>query len=310
MTPLDLVLVSVLDLIFGDPEWFPHPIRGIGRLISLLEKIFKGNSSKWIERIKGTAVVLVTIGVTLIIGYLFINLSQGWRYLAWIYLGYICISIRDLQIKAKDIYKELKKWDIKRARQKLSKIVGRDTQELSKEKIITATVESIAESTNDGIIAPLFYLVIGGPLLGITYKAISTLDSMLGYKSEKYLHFGWFSARLDTIVNYVPARICGILISVGSLITGKNFRDSLKILIRDGRNHSSPNSGISEAAMAGALGIKLGGPSYYQGELVEKPYIGADRRQVDNNLINEARTISLVSSFLGIVLGVIFRWII
>lgn len=304
MDALYICLASILDLIFGDPEWFPHPIRGIGKLINLLEKTFRGNRSKRTERIKGAVAALVTLGITFILGYLFINLSRSLRYLAWIYLGYICISIRDLQIKAKDIYKELKKWDINKARQKLSRIVGRDTQGLSKEKIITATVESIAESTNDGIIAPLFYLVIGGPLLGITYKAINTLDSMLGYKNEKYMHFGWFSARLDTIANYVPARICGILISISSFVTGRNFRNSFKILLRDGRNHPSLNSGISEAAMAGALGIKLGGPAYYQGELVGKPYIGDNRRQVDNNLINEARTISLTTSFLGIILGV------
>lgn len=285
MGPLDLILISVLDLVIGDPEWFPHPVRGIGRLIAFFDKTFSRT------RLKGIITALLTICITFIIAYFFVN---SFGYLAWIYLGYVCISIKDLQGKARDIHSELKRWDINKARKKLSKIVGRDTQELPKEKIITATVECIAESTNDGIIAPLFYLTIGGPLLGIIYKAINTLDSMIGHKDEKYLRFGWFSARLDDIANYIPARICGILISIAA-------RKGFWTMIRDGRKHPSPNSGIPEAAMAGALGVRLGGPSYYQGELVEKPYIGEDKRQVDTNLIKEALRISLVATFLGII---------
>lgn len=285
MDPLDLILISVLDLVIGDPEWFPHPVRGIGKLVAFFDKVLRGS------RLEGIITALVTIGVTFVFAYLFVS---SFGYLAWIYLGYVCISIRDLRVKARDIYLELKRWDISKARQKLSKIVGRDTKELPKEKIITAAVESIAESTNDGIIAPLFYLALGGPVLGIVYKAINTLDSMIGHKDGRYLHFGWFSARLDDIANYIPARICGVLISIAG---GKGFR----IMIRDGRKHPSPNSGISEAAMAGALGIRLGGPSYYQGELIEKPYIGEDKRQVDACLLKEALRISLVASLLGII---------
>lgn len=285
MRPLDLIFIAVLDLAIGDPEWFPHPVRGMGRLITLFDNIFKGT------KLGGIITVLGTIGITFIIAYMFVNFFGYW---AWIYVGYVCISIKDLRVKARDIYSELKRWDISKARKKLSKIVGRDTQELPKEKIITATIESIAEGTNDGIIAPVFYLALGGPLLGIIYKAINTLDSMIGHKHGKYLHFGWFAARLDDAVNYIPARISGLLISI---VSGKGFGT----MIRDGRKHPSPNSGIPEAAMAGALGIRLGGPSYYDGELVERPYIGEDKREVDSDLIKKALRISLLASFLWII---------
>lgn len=311
MDALYICLASILDLIFGDPEWFPHPVRAIGKIISSLDNNLHGYSGKWVERTKGAITVFVTLGITFISAYFLMTTLQKVNTLleglVWIYLGYVCISIKDLQNRAEDICKELEKQNIEEARKKLSKIVGRDTKDLSRDKIITATVESVAENTNDGIIAPLFYLVLGGPVFAITYKAINTLDSMLGYKNEKYIHFGWFSARLDDIANYVPARICGILMSISSFITGKNFRDSLKILIRDGKNHPSPNSGISEAAMAGALGIKLSGPSFYQGKLIVKPYIGEGRREINCKLINDALRISLITSFLGIILGVIFK---
>lgn len=310
MNPFDLILVSVLDLILGDPEHLPHPVRWIGKLINILDNILRGNSTKWAERLKGALAALLTIGITFSLAYICINLSQGLKYIAWIYLGYVSLSVRDLYIKAKDINKELLNSNIPGARQKLSKIVGRDTHDLPKDKIITAAIESIAESTNDGIIAPLFYLIIGGPVLGIIYKAINTLDSMIGHKDTKYLHFGWFSARLDDLANYIPSRICGILIASASLITGNGLRNSLRVLFRDGRNHSSPNSGIPEAAMAGALNIRLGGPGYYDGELEEKPFIGDDRKNIDTRLINKAITISLVTFFLGLILGVLSRWMI
>jgi len=201
-------------------------------------------------------------------------------HLAWVYIGYTTISVKDLQIKARAIYKELKEGDIFKARKELSRIVGRDIQDLSEDEIKRATIESIAESTNDGIIAPLFYLILGGPVLAITYKAINTLDSMVGYKNDRYIHFGWFSARVDDVANFIPARIAGMLIVISSFLLRKNFKDSFKTMLRDSKKHSSPNSGISEAAMAGALGIRLGGGAFYQGKFVEKQYIGNDIKKV------------------------------
>ena len=148
------------------------------------------------------------------------------------------------------------------------------------EKIMQEVVTFIAENTNDGIIAPLFYLILGGPILAVAYKVINTLDPMVGYKNDKYLDFGWFSAKSDDVANYIPARVSGFLISISSFIVGKGFKDSFKTMLRDSKKHSSPNSGISEAAMAGALGIRLGGGAFYQGKFVEKQYIGNDIKKV------------------------------
>jgi len=181
---------------------------------------------------------------------------------------------------------------------------------LGKDRIITAALESIAENINDGIVAPLFYLILGGPVLAIAYKSINTLDSMVGYKNERYLHFGWFSAKLDDIANFIPARISGVLISVSSLIRGKRFGAAFKTMCRDGRKHPSPNSGISEAAMAGALGMRLGGASSYQGSPSVKPYLGEEKRAIRPSFINEALAISLITSVLVISMGAILKWLI
>lgn len=311
-----LLLISsyILDLLFGDPEWLPHPVRGMGSLVGFLDSKLRSNSGKWRERIKGIIATFVVVGTSASLAYLFIRLSKRTHpYLAdvaEIYLGYTCLSIKDLQVKAKEILQALRKNFLVEARQNLSKIVGRNTRDLPKDKIISATIESIAEGTNDGIIAPLFYLILGGPVLAIIYKAINTLDSMVGYKNERYIHFGWFSARLDDIANSIPSRISGFLISISSLISGKNFKDALWIMLRDGNKHPSPNSGISEAAMAGALGIKLGGPSTYEGRLCIKPYIGEDKGSLQLSLIEDALTIAFISSILMLSIGVGLRWVI
>jgi len=312
-----LLLISsyVADLIFGDPEWFPHPVRLMGRLISFLDNRLRGHSGWRRERIKGVILAFLVIGISTAFAYLFIEvpkrLDPFLGSLAWIYLGYTTLSTKDLRVKAKEILEKIEENSLIEARKKLSKIVGRDTQDLSKEKIIEATVESVAENTNDGIIAPLFYLILGGPILGITYKAINTLDSMVGYKNEKYLYFGWFSARLDDAANFIPARITGILIALSSailLFSLSNFHSSLRIMLLDGRKHPSPNSGISEAAMAGALGIRLGGPSTYKGILIDKPFIGEEKRKIEPFLIGKSLNISLLTSLLMVLGGVVLQW--
>jgi len=309
-----LIFSYLADLIFGDPEGFPHPVRGIGRLIGLLDNRLRGGSGKRKERIKGVILSLSVTGTTFIIAYLLIELSRRLNPLLGvfvsIYLGYTTISTKDLRVKAKVILREIEMNNISKARKRLSHIVGRDTKDLSREEIIIASLESIAENTNDGIIAPLFYLTLGGPVWAMVYKAVNTLDSMVGYKNEKYIHFGWFSAKLDDFFNFIPARISGILISLASFIAGKDFKNSFKILLRDGRRHPSPNSGVSEAAMAGALGIKMGGPSFYEGKEVFKPYIGEKIREIHPFLINEALNISFIASILMLCMGAFFIWII
>lgn len=302
----------IVDLIFGDPPWLPHPVRGMGKLISFLDRRVNKYDPLLMGRIKGMISTFAVVGLSGCLAYLFITfagkLNPLLGSLAWIYLGYTTLSTKDLFIKAKAIFEKLEANFLVEARLRLSQIVGRDTGNLSEEKIIIATVESIAESTNDGIIAPLFYLIIGGPVLAVIYKAINTLDSMVGYKNKRYIHFGWFCAKLDDIANFLPARITGFLIPISSFILGKDFKNSFQTMFRDGRKHRSPNSGISEAAMAGALGIKLGGPSTYQGKLQDKPYIGEDKFPTRPLLIKEALSISFVASLLMVSIGVLIKW--
>ena len=310
-----LILSFIADLIFGDPEWFKfHPVRIIGKLIKVLDNLLRRKSSKVKERIKGTILVIFVIGIASLGTYLIIIFSYKINsYLGFfitVFLAYTTISVKDLQIKSKDILKELQKNSIDSARKALSKIVGRDTENLTEERIIIATVESIAENTNDGIVAPLFYLTLGGPVLAIIYKTINTLDSMLGYKNEKYIHFGWASAKLDDIFNFIPARICGILISLSAGILRYGFFNSFKIMLKYYRNHPSPNSGVPESAMAGALKIRLGGSSFYNGCEVIKPYIGENKVKISNLIINNALSISFTTSVLMLLLGVFYRWII
>lgn len=312
-----LISAYIADLIFGDPERFPHPVRWIGRLINFLERMLKGDRGIWIEHMKGVMLVFIVVGASACSSYLFIFLLERLNHflgnLASIYVGYVCLSIKDLRVKGMVIMEELKGDALFKARKELSKIVGRDTDNLSGEKVVAAAVESIAENTNDGIIAPLFYFILGGPVLAIAYKAVNTLDSMVGYKNKKYIHFGWASAKLDDTLNFIPARITGILIVLSAALLQcslSTFYSSGRTMLRDGRRHPSPNSGISEAAMAGALGIRLGGPSTYQGKEIVKPFIGEEKRKIEPFFIKKALDISLLTSMLMILAGVILEWVI
>ncbi|MFH1096721.1 MAG: adenosylcobinamide-phosphate synthase CbiB [Candidatus Desantisbacteria bacterium] len=304
-----LISAYIADLIIGDPECLPHPVRWMGKLIGFLDKRWNKGIG-WFVRIKGIFLTIVVVGITTALAYLSIEISKRIHpllgALAGIYVAYTTFAIKDLCVKARDILRELEKGSIVNARHKLSMIVGRDTQCLQQDEIIVATIESVAESTNDGVIAPLFYLILGGPVLAIAYRAINTLDSMVGYKNEKYMNFGWFSARLDDIVNFIPARICGFLIPVSSFLLGKGFSSSFSIMFRDHRNHASPNSGIPEAAMSGALGIRLGGDAWYGGIFHKRPFMGEDKREIAAAMINQALVICIISSFLLIALGIIF----
>jgi len=314
MAVICIVSAYLADLVFGDPEWLPHPVRGVGALINMLDKKLRGNTTVFAERLKGAIAALLVVATSGLLAYFLIriavNINPILGSLVWVFLAYTSLSVRDLSVKIGSITDALKKNDIPEARRRLSKIVGRDTSALTSEKITTAAVESIAESTNDGIVAPLFYLVLGGPVLAIIYKSVNTLDSMLGYKNEKYLHFGWFSAKMDDVLNFIPARITGLLIALSSFIMGKGFESSFRTMLRDGRKHPSPNSGVSEAAMAGALGIRLGGESTYGGKVSIKPYIGESKKTVKPQLIREALAIGFVSSLIMVLAGAFIRWVI
>ena len=303
-----------LDLIFGDPEGFPHPVRGIGKLINLGERILWRDESEYRQRLKGFILAVIVISSAAVFSSVFIIISEKANpilgNLAWVYIGYTVISIKDLGVKAKEISSSLREDSLSKARKNLSKIVGRDTDNLSREEIIKASIESIAENTNDGIIAPLFYLILGGPVLAIAYKAINTLDSMIGYKNERYINFGWASAKIDDFANYIPARISGCFISISSFILGRGFKKSFLTMAKQGRLHPSLNSGYPEAAMAGALRIKIGGLCSYQGKILNKPYIGEDETALNRNLIYEALNISFMSSLLTLAGGMVLRWLV
>ncbi len=312
---MELAIFSyIADLVFGDPSWFPHPVRAMGRLINFFDKKLPRTLNKNNDRLSGTFIAVSVIMVSATFAYFIIKTAGSINVLlgniAWIFIGYTTLATKDLTGHAVSIRNELAENNIVKARQKLSCIVGRDTHSLSTEKVVTATTESIAENTADGIIAPLFYLFIGGPVLAIIYKAINTLDSMIGHKDEKYIHFGWCAAKLDDFANFIPARITGFLIVVASLLSGKDTGNAFHIMLRDGKKHSSPNSGISEAAMAGALGIKLGGPCSYQGKEHDYYFIGDAKKEITIHCISEAVKICIICSILMVVLSFLIKKII
>lgn len=309
---MELIIASyIADLIFGDPQWFPHPVRIIGRLISFFDRKLNGGGHKYIERFGGIITTISIVGISGICAYAIIVTAEKLHpiagKIAWVFLAYTTIAIKDLVMHARSVGKMLAINDNEEARRKLSLMVGRDTEKLSRNEVIQATVETVAESTTDGIVAPLFYLFLGGPVLAVMFKAVSTLDSMIGHKNGKYLHFGWCAAKLDTAVNFIPARITGLLTPMAALFCGKDFVESFRIMLRDGKKQDSLNSAISEAAMSGALGVRLGGTCSYSDRIVEHPYLGEQRRPISISLIKEAITISVVASLLMLAVGILFK---
>ena len=272
-----VVLIAVLlDLLLGDPRWLPHPVVWIGRLITALEKGLRRLVPN--ERAGGVLLLILTVGVTcgLALGILkgAYAVSPYAGFAAAVFMSYACLAARSLHGESRLVADALVRGDLAESRRYLSYIVGRDTAGLDEPEIWRATVETVAENSSDVVIAPLFYLMLGGPALALVYKAINTLDSMVGYKNERYLRFGWASARCDDLVNWLPARLTGFLMVLAAPFLGLSGREAWRIMRRDGRNHSSPNSGISEAAAAGALGVRLGGTNWYFGKPVAKPTIG------------------------------------
>lgn len=297
----------VLDYLLGDPTWLPHPIRLIGRFISGLEKIIrKMGLGRHGLKVAGVFLVLLTAGLTYGIVSLLMYLALGLS--AWVFAALCSIIIfytlaaRNLADEARKVYLALEGGDLVLARKRLSYLVSRDTQDLSEEQIIRGTVETVAENSVDGVLAPLFYLFLGGPALGMAYKAVSTLDSMVGYLNDDYRDLGWASAKLDDLLNWLPARIAGFLIPIAGGVWGKDTREGLRVYFRDKRKHKSPNSGHPEAAMAGVLGIRLGGSSRYFGKLVEKPDIGDATKVAEKGDILAALHIMKTAAFLGLVM--------
>ena len=280
----------LLDLILGDPYCLPHPICGIGNLIAGLEKRLlnlKEPRNEKQELRKGKLLVVLVLLVTIIVTAFFLIGA----YAIHLYLGvvvelimtYQILATKCLRVESMKVYKSLKTEGVVEARKAVSMIVGRDTDCLDEEGVAKAAIETVAENTSDGVIAPMLYTALGGPILGFFYKAVNTMDSMVGYKNEKYLYFGRAAAKLDDWVNFVPARISAYFMIVAAFIGGKDFngRNAYKIYKRDNRNHASPNSAQTESVCAGALGIQLAGDASYFGKVVKKPYIGDALRKVE-----------------------------
>ncbi|MEK6559819.1 MAG: cobalamin biosynthesis protein [Planctomycetota bacterium] len=303
---IQITVAYVVDIIIGDPQWQYHPVRLIGRLIESVESGVRKLPIS--ERLNGIILTLIIVAGTVLATYVLVLVSRNICFLCELMMGtliiYFSISIKSLAFEAKKVMTSLKENDLIKARKFLAKIVGRDTVHLNEEQIMRACVETVAEGSVDGVLSPLFYSFIGGPIGAIAYKAVNTLDSMVGYKNEKYIRFGWASARLDDVANYIPARISCLLIPTASFLCGCSFKRSLKIALRDGRKHESPNSGIPEAAIAGALGVQLGGPSTYQGEFVEKPFIGDNQNQLTLKSVDTAVKITYVTSILFLIFGI------
>lgn len=285
-------LALLIDFAAGDPQWVPHPVIMIGRLIGSLEKYLRRWSvSVKYEKILGCFLALITVGAVLAISAAAVWLA--WRMAPWlglmVNLGLIWTSLaaKSLAQAAREVAEPLEKYrrggreeDLKRARRALGRIVGRDVDNLPPEDVARGAVETVAENSSDGIVAPLFYAFLGGAPLAMAYKAVNTLDSMVGYRNERYLHFGWASARLDDLANWIPARLTALLMVVAAALFGRfgglnlDFGRAWRCLLRDGGNHPSPNSGRPEAAAAGALGVRLGGINRYQGQVSRRPHLG------------------------------------
>ncbi len=302
---VQLSIAFVLDIAIGDPQWQYHPVRIVGRAIEFTENVMRRIPVP--ERIGGGFLTITIVAGTYVTAYAILQaskrLSSLCELIAGVFIIYFSISIKNMADEVKKVMTYLSENDLINARKSLSHIVGRDTINLDRGQIIRACVESIAESIVDGIISPMFYSFIGGPCAAIAYRAVNTLDSMVGYKDSKYIRFGWASARLDDIANYIPARISALLIPISSFLCGCSLKYSLKILFRDGRKNESPNSGIPEAAMAGALRVQLGGPSTYQGEIVKKQFIGDIQNELNLKSINLAIKIMYITSILFLICG-------
>ncbi|MFV1952023.1 MAG: adenosylcobinamide-phosphate synthase CbiB [Nitrospinota bacterium] len=307
---MTILFAYILDLIVGDPEKFYHPVRGIGYFIKKFEEVLIKFPQK---KISGVILVVMVVGVTYLITFLIVKISyipgDIIGFLASSILIFTCLSVKSLYQESMKVYYHLRDDEEDKARRSLSMIVGRDTLDLDREGIARGAVETIAEGIVDGILSPLFYAFIGGAPLAMAYKAVNTLDSMVGYKNDRYIDFGRASARLDDIANFIPARIAGIVIPFAVALCGKNWVGSFAVIRNDRGNHPSPNSGIPEAGIAGALGVRLGGVSYYGGKPAQKPFIGKEAGGVILEDIWRANSIMVTTSAMAVLFGIILSYL-
>ena len=303
----------VLDALFGDPAWLPHPVVYMGKAISKLEKFLRLRLPKTPQgELLGGAIVAfcLPVGTFLLTGLVCWGAARLHPLLGLAVQMFWCgqaLAARGLVQESTNVYKELKKPDLPGARKAVSRIVGRDTAELTAEGVTKAAVETVAENASDGVIAPLLYMLIGGAPLALTYKAINTMDSMLGYKNEKYLYFGRVPAKLDDVANYLPSRLAALLWVAAAAFTHNDAKGAWKIWRRDRRRHASPNSAQTESACAGALGVQLAGPAYYFGQYYPKLTIGDTLRPIEPEDILRANRMMYVASSFALAWGCALR---
>ena len=305
-----LALGFLVDLLVGDPHGWPHLIRGFGFLIAALERVLYPMKNK---RAGGTLLVVVVL--LLSVGLPALLLFFVWRVSPWLYIvieTVFCwqiLATKSLRDESLAVYAKLASGDLPGARKAVSMIVGRDTDALDAAGVTRAAVETVAENASDGVAAPLFYMLLGGAVLGCLYKAANTMESMVGYKNERYLDFGRTAARLDDALNFIPARLCAWVMIFAARLCGMDAGNALRIYRRDKRNHASPNSAHTEAAMAGALRVRLAGDAYYFGKLCKKPYIGDAQRPIEAADILRAHKLLYVTAYLLLMLALAFRGI-
>ena len=305
----------VLDMLFGDPYRLPHPVRWIGALITTLERrLRRDEDSETVKRRRGLLFVLLMLiisgGMAFAALFIAYHIHRTVGMILESILCYQMLSMKCLKDESMKVYRALKADDAEQARHAVSMIVGRDTKRLDVDGITRAAVETVAENASDGVIAPLFYMAVGGALFGVLYKTINTMDSMVGYKNEKYMDFGRYAAKLDDAVNFIPSRVAAVLMIAASelckLIDANlcqpnnkfSARNALRIFRRDRYQHASPNSAQTESVCAGALGVRLAGDAWYFGQKVEKPYIGDDLRPIEAEDIPRANKLLYVTSIL------------
>ncbi len=313
---IEVTIGFILDLILGDPTWLPHPIRLIGWFISKGEKLLRKAfpKSQKGEFMAGAVLAVTITALSFIIPFLLLNFLSRLSIYAEVAVAslfcYQILATKSLKTESMRVYYHLKNHDMTNARKYLSWIVGRDTQDLTEEGITKAAVETVAENTSDGVIAPLIFLVIGGAPFGFLYKAVNTMDSMIGYKNDRYLYFGRFAARFDDVLNFIPAILSGYMMIGASFFCGLDYTNALKIYKRDKRNHSSPNSAKTEAVCAGALNVRLAGDAYYFGKLVKKKTIGDNNRNIKTDDIKTANKLMYTTALIAFIILCGFRFVV
>ena len=308
-----IVLGFLLDLWLADPAWMPHPVVIMGKCITGLEKFLRARfpATPEGERAAGRVLaVVLPVGTLLLTAAVCLVANRLHPLLGLAVQTIWCwqaLAVKGLAVESRRVYGCLTAEDLPGARKAVARIVGRDTQNLTEEGVTKAAIETVAENFSDGVVAPLVYMLIGGAPLALCYKAINTMDSMVGYKNQRYLHFGRAAARLDDAANFLPSRLAALFWILAAALAGQDGKNAWRIWRRDRRNHASPNSAQTESACAGALGVQLAGPAYYFGEYYDKPTIGDARRAVEPQDILRANRMLFAGAFAALLVGVLLR---